>query len=264
MIVPVILRHKGNPGTEVKVYALLDNASDTTFKNGSIKEMLGVQGVDTMLILSTMLGREEIQVPRVGSLVVECFDRKVQVQLPRAYSRDLIPWRRDQIRRPEVPEVWLHLKKIKNKIIPYQSDLAISLLIGSNCLKAIKPKEAICGNGSDPYGLCSILGWGIIGPIDQPQDVNSSDCESNVSVRNRIVAHKVGSSKINHFSFILDPQTREKICLAMVNTFSQQDFSEQSSNHYGLSCEDQRFLAIAEKGICHAENGHFRHYYISH
>ena len=84
--------------------------------------MLGVQGVDTMLILSTMLGREEIQVSQVESLVVECFDRKVQVQLPRAYTRDFIPWRRDQIRRPEVAEVWLHLKKIKNKIIPYQRD----------------------------------------------------------------------------------------------------------------------------------------------
>jgi len=249
MIVPVILCHIGNPGIEVKVYALLDNASDTTFIKSSIKEMLGVQGVDTMLILSTMLGREEIQVSRVESLVVERFDRKVQVQLPRAYTRDLIPWRRDQIRRPVVLEVWLHLKKIKNKIIPYQRDLEISLLIGSHCLKAIKPREAICGNGSDPYGLCTILGWGTIGPIDQPQDVNSPDRESNVSFRNCIVTREVGSSKINHFRFILDPQIREKTCPAMVNNFSQQDFSEQSCNHYGLSSEDQRFLVITEKGI---------------
>ena len=71
-----------------------------------------------MLILSTMLGREEIQVSRVESLVVERFDRKVQVQLPRAYTRDFIPWRRDQIRRPEVAEVWLHLKKLRTKLYP--------------------------------------------------------------------------------------------------------------------------------------------------
>ena len=64
MIVPVILRHEGNPGIEVKVYALLDDASDTTFIKSSVKETLGVQGVDTALILSTMLGREEIQVSR--------------------------------------------------------------------------------------------------------------------------------------------------------------------------------------------------------
>ena len=75
-----------------------------------------------MLILSTMLGREEIQVSRVDGLVVERLDRKVQVQLPRAYTRDLIPSRQDQIPRPEVAEAWPHLRKIKDKIAPYQSD----------------------------------------------------------------------------------------------------------------------------------------------
>ena len=82
MIVPIILRQKGNPGIEVEVYALLDNASDTPFIKSSIKEMLGVQGVDTMLILRTMIGREETQVSRIDSLVDECFDKKGQVQLP--------------------------------------------------------------------------------------------------------------------------------------------------------------------------------------
>ena len=65
----------------------LDDASDTTFIKSSVKEALGVQGVDTALILSTMLGREEIQVSRVDGLVVERLHRKVQVQLPRAYTR---------------------------------------------------------------------------------------------------------------------------------------------------------------------------------
>lgn len=257
MIVPVILRHEGNPGIEVKVYALLDDASDTTFTKSSVKETLGVQGVDTAFILNTMIGREEIQVSRVDGLVVECFDRKVQVQLPRAYTRDLIPSRRDQIPRPEVAEAWLHLRKIKDQIIPYQSDLEIGLLIGCNCPKAIKPKEVIRGNASDPYGLHTILGWGIIGPVDQPQDVNSPDHKSNVSFCNRIVNHEVGSSKINHFNFVVNPQTREKICPVMVNRFFQQDFSEQSSNHRVLSSEDRRFPAIAEKGIRHLENGHY-------
>ena len=97
MIVPVVLRHEGNPGIEVKVYVSLDDVSDTTFIKSSVKEALGVQGVDTALILSTMLGREEIQVSRVDGLVVERLHRKVQVQLPRAYTRDLIPSRRHQI-----------------------------------------------------------------------------------------------------------------------------------------------------------------------
>ena len=131
------------------------------------------------------------------------------------------------------------------------------MLIGCNCLKAIKPKEVIRGNGSDPYGLRTILGWGIICPVDQPPSVSSPDRESNVSFCNRIVTHEVNSSKISHFSFVVDPQTREKIFPAMVNRFFQQDFSVQSSNRCGLSSEDRRFLAIAEKGIRHLKNGHY-------
>ena len=71
----------------------------------------------------------------------------------RAYTRDLIPSRRDQIPRPEVAEAWPHLRKIKNKITPYQSDLEVGLSIGCNCPKVIKPKDVICCNGSDPYTL---------------------------------------------------------------------------------------------------------------
>ena len=204
-----------------------------------------------------MLGREEIQVSRVDGLVVLRFDRKIQVQLPRAFTRDLIPSRRDQIPRPEVAEAWPYLRKIKDKITPYESYLEIGLLIGCNCPKAIKPKEVIRGNGSDPYGLRTTLGWGIIGPVDQPPSVSSPDRESNVSFCNRIVTHEVDSSKINHFSFVVDPQTREKICPPMVNRYFQQNFSEQSSNRCGLSSEDRRFLAIAENGIRHLKNGHY-------
>ena len=97
------------------------------------------------LILSTMLGSEEITICRVDGLVVERIDQRVQVELPRTYSRDQIPSRRDQNPTLELAAVWPHLQKIKDKIIPYQESLEIGLLIGCNCPKAIKPKEVILG-----------------------------------------------------------------------------------------------------------------------
>ena len=45
-ILPVILYHKDKPDTQVKIYALLDDASDTTFVTTSIKEQLGIEGVE--------------------------------------------------------------------------------------------------------------------------------------------------------------------------------------------------------------------------
>ena len=60
-IVLVDLFHKANPEKQIKVYALPDDASDTTFVTTQVKEKLGIEGVQTSLNLSTMLGREVLE-----------------------------------------------------------------------------------------------------------------------------------------------------------------------------------------------------------
>ena len=57
IILPVILYHKDKTDIQVKTYALLDDASDTTFVTTSIKEQLGIEGIETNLNLSTMHSR---------------------------------------------------------------------------------------------------------------------------------------------------------------------------------------------------------------
>ena len=120
LIIPVYVFRKSHPKLKVKVNALLDDASHTTFIKTDVKDKLGIPGVSSKLILSTMLGREEITISRVDGLVVERIDQRVQVELPRTYSRDQIPSRRDQIPSPEVAAVWPHLQRIKDNIMPYQ------------------------------------------------------------------------------------------------------------------------------------------------
>ena len=144
-IVLVDLFHKANPEKQIKVYALLDDASDTTFVTTQVQEKLGIEGVQTSLNLSTMLGREVLEVERIDGLIVQRLDGRVQVELPKAYARESVPSRRDQIPTPEVADQWPHLQKIRDKIPPYEKDAEIGLLIGCNCPKAIKPKEVIHG-----------------------------------------------------------------------------------------------------------------------
>ena len=117
-IVLVDLFHKANPEKQIKVYALLDNASDTTFVTTQVQEKLGVEGVQTSLNLSAMLGREELEVERIDGLIVQRLDGRVQVKLPKAYARESIPPRRDQIPTPDVADKWPHLQKIRDKIPP--------------------------------------------------------------------------------------------------------------------------------------------------
>jgi len=133
MILPVWLHHKDCPETEVLVYTLLDNASDTTFIKTSTLKDLGVEGLELRLKLYTMHGNAEIPVQKVDGLVVERFDKKVQIELPKSYSRDSIPSRRNQIPRSQTASMWPHLQRIENKIPPYQEQLEVGILIGCNC-----------------------------------------------------------------------------------------------------------------------------------
>lgn len=206
-----------------------------------------------------MLGREEVSVSRVDGLIVERIDQRVQVELPKTYSRDRIPSRRDQIPRPEVAAAWAHLKKIEDKIMPYQEEVEAGLLIGCNCPKAIKPKEVIVGRGEDPYTVRTLLGWGIIGPVSLLECEESDREEQVASSCNRIIACEVdtGHHNINR-SFVLSSQTKEEITPFSVKRMFEQDFSDRCSNDPGLSKEDKRFHAIAREGITQLENGHYK------
>ena len=55
-IIQVLLFHKDNPAKAIKVYALLDDASDTTFVTTQVQRELGIKSVESSLDLSTMLG----------------------------------------------------------------------------------------------------------------------------------------------------------------------------------------------------------------
>ena len=70
--------------------------------------------------------------------MVQRFDEGTTVGLPRAYSRDSIPSRRDQIPTSETAKKWPHLKGIEDKIPPLQNNIDVGILIGCNCPRARK------------------------------------------------------------------------------------------------------------------------------
>ena len=48
-----------------------------------------------------MLGKEEITVEKKTGLVVKRIDKRVEIELPKTYSRARIPFRKNQIPRPQ-------------------------------------------------------------------------------------------------------------------------------------------------------------------
>ena len=126
-----------------------------------------------------MLGREEITVEKTTGLVVKRINKRVEIELPKTYSRAKIPFRRNQIPRPEVANDWPHHTKIADKIHPYQNDEDVGILIGCNCPRAIKPRQVILGKGDDPYAVRTLLVWCIIGPVIPHQNAHEDADDSD-------------------------------------------------------------------------------------
>ena len=258
-IIQVMLFHKDNTEKAIKVYALLDNASDTTFVTTQVQHELGIKGVQTSLDLSTMLGRQRIAVERIDGLVVQRLDKRTEIELPKTYARETIPSRRDQIPRPEIINSWPHLRKIQGKIPPYDADVDIGLLIGCNCPKAIKPTEVIRGKGEEPYAVRTSLGWSIVGPVatsNTPQDGYALDSTCHCILSREVTSG--ASDNPNQLSFVFHGKTKEVINPSAINQMFELDFLEhKGKSKHGLSKEDREFIQIAEKGIRHREDSHY-------
>ena len=256
-IVEVVLFHKDNPEKEMKVYALLDDASDTTFVTTQVQQELGIEGVKTSLDLSTMLGREKLMVERVDGLVARRLDGRTQVELPKAYARQSIPCRRDQIPTPEIADKWPHFEKIRDKIPPYEENVEVALLIGYNCPKAIKSREVIHGKSDEPYAVRTLLRWSIVGPVatsDAPLEENALNSSCN-----RIIAKEIiPGNRDSQLSFVLNGKTKEIINPSAINEMFELDFVEhKNTRKHGLSKQGRKFLEIAEQGIHQCEDGQY-------
>ena len=130
--------------------------------------------VNVQLELSTVLAEEIVESQKITGLICRGVNETIEILMPRTYTRHHIPASSEQIPRPESAQAWPHLENIAEKLMPYQSDIEVGLLIGTSCIRVIKPREIIMGGNEDPYGKRTDLGWGIFGAI---QPSKNKDCE---------------------------------------------------------------------------------------
>jgi hypothetical protein len=91
------------------------------------------------------------------------------------------------------------LEKIAEFFMPFRNDVVVGLLIGTNCARAIKPREIIPGNDDDPYAKRTALGWGIIGIVEAKVNKESDD---NFVVVNRVITHEANVGPCEDKMFI--------------------------------------------------------------
>lgn len=145
MIVPVWVRPAGQPRVEVLQYAVLDDQSNVSFVSNSLCDRLGLSGPSTQLLLTTVQEKDSlITSNRIEGLEVLDYNKEHVVQLPMLFQRDIIPALPSQIPRPEVVREWEHLKRVADELMPYDSSVEISLLIGNNCPRIVRPTRSHC------------------------------------------------------------------------------------------------------------------------
>lgn len=236
----------------VLTYALIDSQSNATFVTEKLKRALEVDGVASHLRLSTMHQEDEIvECKKVQGLVVTDLKHQVHIPLPKVYTRETIPYKPHQIPKPEVAMQWDHLKCIAEELMPYREDAQIGILIGTNCTKAIKPREVIPGGDNDPYGIKTDLGWGIVRRVCKSTPDEDLE-ELSESWANRIVINEDAT-------FAMESRAKEIINPAQINEMFERDFHERAEhkNSSTLSVEDRTFLEILDKGIHQREDGHY-------
>ena len=238
MIVPVWVRPVGEPVKEILQYAVLDDHSNVSFLSETLCEGLNLQGPSTELLLTTMQEQNaHVQARKISGLEVLDYHRECVVKMPVAYTRELVSANRSQIRKPEVARKWQHLKPIADKLTPYHPDAEISILIGNNCPRVVRPREINVGEDDEPYAQRTGLGWGVTGRV----------CKSPVEENgDRGVCNRVTASEV-HSCFAFSTKAKEIVDPGKV--LRETDFVETSTKNKPYSVEDERFLRIPEDGV---------------
>ncbi len=118
--------------------------------------------------------------------------------------------------------------------------MEVGLLIGSNCARAIKPREIVPGNDDDPYAKSTALSWGIVGIIEAK--VNEESDQSYVVV-NRVITHEANVGRDRRVCHLgLRTKVKEIMNPSMVNQMFELDFSEQKNEEQPLSYKDKLFI----------------------
>ena len=137
--------------------------------------------------------------------------------------------------------------------MPYRDDLNVSLLLGINCARAIKPREVIPGNDDDPYAKRTALGWGVIGMVTPDND----QCDEESKGVSCAVTREVPFSQRKICHFALKTITKEVLSPVQVNRMFELDFNEKKTEEQPLSYEDRKFMTKVSRGIHQRDDGHY-------
>ena len=130
----------------------------------------------------------------------------------------------------------------------------IGLLIGNNCVHALKPRSIIPGKSNDPYAIRTTLGWGTVGATSHgdPADDIGQKAECH-----RIATREIAGEEESSKRFIPLKTCKEIMTPSTIKRMFEQDFSDTQETTSDMSQEYFKFMKITSGGVHKASNGHY-------
>ncbi|XP_077080710.1 uncharacterized protein LOC143733040 [Siphateles boraxobius] len=154
-----------SPEEKRRMYAMLDDQSNSSLARSAFFDMFKVKGTILPYTMKTCAGLSETGGRRASDFVIENVNGKVSMLLPILTECDQIPDNRDEIPTSEAVSAHPHLQAIASQIPPLDPSAEILLLLGRDIIQAHKVRSQVNGPNSAPYAQRLDLGWVVIGDV---------------------------------------------------------------------------------------------------
>ncbi|KAL7877209.1 hypothetical protein SRHO_G00038520 [Serrasalmus rhombeus] len=222
-----VAQGKGHPSKDS------DTQSSNTFVTEEVCDKLEVHTEPVKLKLSTMTDRSIVNCLRASGLKVRGYSSKECIELPPAYTREDIPLEKTSIPTWKTAKGWTHLLSIADEM-PDLLDCPAGLLIGYDCVRALKPKRVVSGAEHEPYAVKTDLGWSVVGAKTPT----------------------IGEGTNAGFCYRISLREIPPITPACAIKALERDFQDTNPTEGTISQEDIQFLQILNEGIYHNDDGH--------
>ncbi|CAC5374701.1 unnamed protein product [Mytilus coruscus] len=209
-IVLLDILHVQKPNTRMRIYAIIDEQSNSSLVHGDILDYFDIKAESRQYSLSSCSGKVMMNGRRASGFVVQSLDGQ-NLELPTLIECDMIPNNRNEIPTCDVAANYQHLASIAQFIPPLDAEAKILLLIGRDLMQAHHVLDQKIGKPYQPYAQRLKLGWIIVGesclddhidevPSSFPLVTPDEDCE--VRILKTTVGKEVpfGIHRFEHFS----------------------------------------------------------------
>ena len=172
-ILPVVVTNEDNSQC-IKILALLDNGSNTSFCSNYVIDQLKLRTRPTNITLSTIDRDVKFSTQTADFKIKDVFGRN-EFLVKDIYSREKL----NITSNSSIPEgeiqKWPHLRDIAEHICTTSDVHAcdVHLLIGQDNAHLLAPIEVRRGDSSAPYAVLTALGWTINGPVGPGRETAS-------------------------------------------------------------------------------------------